>query len=169
MKYLHLACLALLLIAATACAKKDKANAPTAEPTKTEQAAPAPAPAPAPAAASGSTLTPAQLHTCFITNLEDKKCSEGLAKEFSALLIAQGESDKIAVEAGKDFANAFKTVPVDKRNGVRMKSPATGKPYTFLIQNQGGKCFLQLVDKREDSDNFNLLGSSPIPACNCKK
>jgi hypothetical protein len=167
MKYLRVACLALMLIASVACAKKDKGQTPAAEPAKAEQAAPAAAPAPAPS--SSSSLSATQLHTCNITNLTDNKCSDGLAKEFAALLLAQGESDKIAINAGQDFAKALSTVPADKRNGVRMKSPSTGNIYTFLIQNQGGKCYLQLVEMNDASDSFKLLGSNPVPACHCKK
>lgn len=166
MKYLRVAFLALILIAAVACSKKPKEGtaAPAAEPAKVEQAAPAPTPA-VPAASS---KTSSQMHPCKISNVDDKACTNDLSKELATLLISQGETEKAANDAGAAIASAIKTAPLDKRNGFKMKGLESGKPFTFIFQNEGGKCYLQLFNKRDDSENFEILGSKKLPACKCK-
>jgi len=162
MKYLRVAFLALVLIAAVSCAKKAKpdAQAPAAPPAKAE-AAPAPTAGPQSKASS-------QMHPCKISNVEDKTCTDQLGKELTSMLIGQGESEKSAQEAGQEIASAIKTAPLDKRNGFKMRGRESGKPFTFMFQNEGGKCFLQLFNKPDNSDNFDILGSKLLPACKCK-
>jgi|GEM_PF-3813813 len=108
-----------------------------------------------------------QISLCKPSNIDKKACKTNFGNELVSILISQGESEKSAKDAGAAIANAIKTAPLDKRSGFAMNGLDSGKSLKFLFVNEGGKCFLQPVNKPDDSDNLEILASRHLPACIC--
>ncbi len=108
---------------------------------------------------------------CKIGNVSDAACTTELSKALMDILVAQGESDVAARQAGQAIAEAIQGAPVDKRNGFTMSGPDTGNRYSFMFQNEGGAAYLVLFKKKEGGgeNEFELITARPMPSCECAK
>ncbi len=105
---------------------------------------------------------------CSLANVTDAACASQLGSEIEALLLAQGEDKTMAKEAGESIAQALPNAPAENRTGLRLQSPASGKEYLFMFNNENGGCVLQLVElESEGAKAIRILAARPLPACGC--
>ena len=100
---------------------------------------------------------------CKIGNVSDAACTTELSKALMDILVAQGESDVAARQAGQAIAEAIQGAPVDKRNGFTMSGPDTGNRYSFMFQNEGGAAYLVLFKKKEGGGRKRVRADHRAP------
>lgn len=159
---------AALLTLLAACSSSET---PTPEPEQAPaQSAPQETPEqPAQKAPEQHQAQMAQMQPCKIQNVDDQACTTELAKALTDILLAQGEGETAARQAGEAIANAIKDAPVDKRNGFAMSGPDTGNRYSFMFQNESGDAYLVLFQKKEGGgeNEYEMITARPMPSCTC--